>query len=393
MSASKERLWTSDFIKLNISNFMNFFAFYLLMPLLPIYLNETFGAGKHETGVVLSGYTLMALLVRPFAGYVVDSFDRKKVLVLVYAFFFLMFGGYIVAGSIVAFAIVRTVHGIPFGAVTVANSTAAIDSLNSSRRAEGIGYYGLSNNLAMATAPTIALYLHNLTDSFMVLFGSALAIAGVGLMFCSSIHPRERAPMSDRHISTDRFFLMEAWREAIVMACLSFSFGIISTYIAIYSVQHLEGRGDSGMFFLLASVGLMLSRLVGGRSLGRGRALENAQWGMILSLFGYTLFAASDSIFAFYSSGLIVGLGNGHMFPAMQTMFINLAENNRRGTATATQLTAWDTGIGLGIVVGGIVSELIGYRTAFSVGAIVNAVGVVYFWIVCRGHYRAKRLR
>ena len=89
------------------------------------------------------------------------------------------------------------------------------------------------------------------------------------------------------------------------------------------------------MFFLLASVGLMLSRLVGGRSLGRGRALENAQWGMILSLFGYTLFAASDSIFAFYSSGLIVGLGNGHMFPAMQTMFINLAENNRRGDGDA----------------------------------------------------------
>ena len=105
--------------------------------------------------IVLSGYTVAALVFRPFSGYVVDSFSRKKVLMVCFAVFFVFFFGYIAAGTLLMFAIVRTLHGAPFGAVTVANSTVAIDVLPASRRNEGIGYYGLSNNLAMAVAPPL----------------------------------------------------------------------------------------------------------------------------------------------------------------------------------------------------------------------------------------------
>ena len=108
---------------------MLYFAFYLLAPLLPIYLSEHFGAGKDTIGMVLSGYTVAALLIRPFSGYLVDSFSRKKVLLFFFALFSLCFGGYILAGTLAVFAIVRTVHGAPFGAVTVANATCAIDVL------------------------------------------------------------------------------------------------------------------------------------------------------------------------------------------------------------------------------------------------------------------------
>ncbi len=129
---------------------MLFFAFYLIMPLLPLYLRDSFEADKQMIGIVLSGYTVTALLVRPFSGYVIDSFDRKKVLLWCYLFFALLFAGYLLASLLVLFAVIRTLHGAPFGATTVANSTVMIDVLPSSRRTEGIGYYGLSNNLAMA---------------------------------------------------------------------------------------------------------------------------------------------------------------------------------------------------------------------------------------------------
>ena len=75
------------------------------------------------------------------------------------------------------FAIVRTLHGIPFGATTVVNSTAAIDVLPSERRNEGIGYYGLSNNLAMAIAPSIGIYIYHATGNFMILFWLSLVLA------------------------------------------------------------------------------------------------------------------------------------------------------------------------------------------------------------------------
>lgn len=132
--ATTERLWNANYIKVMTTNFLLYFAFYLLTPLLPLYLSEEFGATKDVIGTVLSGYTVAALIVRPFCGYVVDSFSRKKVLMVCLTLFFVCFAGYIAAGTLLMFAICRTIHGAPFGAVTVANSTCAIDVLPAARR-------------------------------------------------------------------------------------------------------------------------------------------------------------------------------------------------------------------------------------------------------------------
>ena len=78
----KEKLWNANYIKVMTTNFLLYFAFYLLTPLLPLYLSENFGATKDVIGIVLSGYTVAALVIRPFSGYVVDSFSRKKVLMV-----------------------------------------------------------------------------------------------------------------------------------------------------------------------------------------------------------------------------------------------------------------------------------------------------------------------
>ena len=81
------------------------------------------------------------------------------------------------------------------------------------------------------------------------------------------------------------------------------------------------------------------------------------------------------------------------MFPAYQSMFINLAPNSQRGTANSTLLTSWDVGIGLGVLVGGAVAEAISYHSAFVVAAAVNVAGVAMFHLVCRSHYLRHHLR
>ena len=111
----KVKLWNADYLKVWTANFMLFFAFYLLTPLLPLFLRDVFQADKAMTGIVLSGYTLTALLARPFSGYIVDSFSRKKVLMWCYFLFALFFAGYFITWSLLLFAIIRTVHGAPFG--------------------------------------------------------------------------------------------------------------------------------------------------------------------------------------------------------------------------------------------------------------------------------------
>ena len=405
-----ERLWNRNYIKVMTANFSLFFAFYLLTPLLPLYLHETFGATKDVIGLVLSGYTITALLFRPFSGYFVDSFPRKKVLMVCFAAFAIFFAGYLAAGTLLLFTIVRTLHGGPFGALTVANSTVAIDVLPSSRRNEGIGYYGLSNNLAMAIAPTFAIYTYAQTHNFQLLFWLALAIATFGWIVDATVELKPRNAQllkPNSKLSLDRFFLARGWLLGLNMVFFGFCFGVMSNYLAIYGKQVLGMTGGTGTWFMLCSIGLMLSRIQGGKALRQGRLTHNASEGMVISLVGYTLFillptlggsqffTLHSSLFTYigyYSSAILIGLGNGHMWPAFQNMMISMAHHNERGTANSTILISWDVGMGLGILAGGAIAEHYGYNAAFWTVAVANAIGVILYFLKTQFFFLRRRI-
>ena len=396
------------------ANFSLFFAFYVLTPLLPLYLSEHFGATKDVIGLVLSGYTVTALLFRPFSGYVVDTFPRKKVLLICFTAFAIFFAGYLAASTLLLFLIVRTLHGGPFGALTVANSTVAIDVLPSSRRTEGIGYYGLSNNLAMAIAPTIGIFVYQWSGSFELLFWMALIVAFAGLLVDSTVKINKPAVANftlftlHSSLSWDRFFLLRGWLLGLNMVAFGFSFGVLSNYLAIYGKEVMGITGGTGTYFMLCSVGLILSRLQGGRALRKGRLTHNAGSGMVISLIGYALFilmptlvsgseffTLHSSLFTsigYYGSALLIGLGNGHLWPAFQNMTINVAGNNQRGTANSTILISWDIGMGLGILLGGVIAELLGYSAAFWTVVLVNGTGVALFFLATKAFFLKRNL-
>lgn len=387
------RLWNRNYTRAWTANFMLYVSFMLIVPILPLYLNDTYGAGKHTIGAVLSGYTIAIMLVRPFSGYLIDSFNRHKVLLLFYSLAFLMCGMYLISTSLLMFTIVRTLHGAPYGATIIANSTVAIDVLHPERRAEGIGYYGLSNNLATALSPSLGIFIYEMTGNFQLLFVISMAVAGIGMFIASKIGIRQREPLRREKLSLDRFFLLAGWRQAVIICCFGLSYGILSTYLAIYGKEQLGISSGTGIYFMILSVGLILSRIQGGRALRDGRVTHNAAVGVVISVIGYTLFAAVTDMWAYYASAFIIGLGNGHMFPAIQTMFINLAPNNKRGTANSTLYSSWDAGVGIGILAGGIVAESMGYSLAFWAGAIANMLGVVFFFTNVRKSYEACKLR
>ena len=301
----------------------------------------------------------------------------------------------------------------------MANSTVAIDVLPSSRRNEGIGYYGLSNNLAMAISPTFAIFVYTQTQNFQLLFWLAFAVALFGLIVDSTVKVRRgesadaKSAPAARTVSLDRFFLKRGWLVGANMVFFGFCFGVMSNYLAIYGKQVLGITGGTGMWFMLCSVGLILSRLQGGKALREGRLTHNASEGMVISLVGYTLFILlptvaeafmsqmqsfkSDNVFVlnyamlglagYYSSALLIGLGNGHLWPAFQNMMISMARHNERGTANSTILVSWDVGMGLGVLLGGIIAELLSYATAFWFVAVVNAAGVLLYFLRTRRFY------
>lgn len=388
-----EKLWNRDYCIAMAGNFLLFFSFYLLTPLLPIYLDAQFGADKDMIGLVLSGYVIAALIVRPFSGFIVDSFNRKKVLVTCFFFFFICFTGYVGAGTLLMFAIVRTIHGLPFGATTVANSTVAVDVLPSSRRNEGIGFYGLSNNLAMAVAPSAGIWIYGATGNFTLLFWISLGVALLGFWCSTAIRVPYRKPVEGKpHLSMDHFFLTRAWMMAVNILLFGLCWGVMSNYVALYGKQQLGIVDGTGIFFALLSAGLFVSRLYGVKGLRAGKLTENALEGAIISTVGYTLFALAPGIWAFYLSALLIGLGNGRMYPAFLNMFISVARHDQRGTANSSILTSWDVGMGLGILLGGVLSQYFGYSTAFWFTAASQATGTLLILLFTRRFFLARKL-
>ena len=234
------KLWNRNFILACIGNFLMFFSFYLLVPILPIYLDEVFSASKSAIGAILSLYALTALLIRPFSGFIVDSFSRKTVLVICYFGFFAFFAGYIAAGTLLLFTIVRSLHGFTFGAVSVASTTMAIDVMPAAKRGSGIAYYGVANNLAMCIGPMSTMYLHQHNTSYDMIFLIALLACGLGFVAVSFINaPQKEQQKNKLPLSLDRFWLKKAWLESFNLIFISFSYGLLTTYLAIYGKEEL----------------------------------------------------------------------------------------------------------------------------------------------------------
>lgn len=397
----KDRLVTPSYCFILAANFLLYFGFYILMPVLPFYLTEVFGLGKGSIGTILACYTVAALLVRPFSGYLLDAFARKPLYLLAFTVFTSVFGLYLLAGSVLLFVALRIIHGLSFGMVTVAGNTIVIDIMPSSRRGEGIGYYGLANNIAMSLGPMTGLFLHDYY-SFTVIFLSALGCCLAGLVMASLVKtPVKPRIERDSPISLDRFILLKGIPVGIDLLLISIPYGITTSYVAMYA-KSIGVVSGTGLFFTFMALGMAVSRMFSGRQVDHGKITQVIMAGIVIVIFCYIglfvcepLFAVSEALvkIILYGSALALGVGSGMMFPAFNTMFVNLGRNDQRGTATSTYLTSWDVGIGIGLVTGGVIGEAYSFSYAYLIGAVLCIVSLIIFKFRIIPHFQKNRLR
>ena len=397
----KERLVTPSYILIIAANFLQFFGFWLLIPVLPFYLQEVFGADKTSIGAILSCYTIAALCMRPFSGYLLDSFSRKPLYLLAYFLFTMMFGGYMLAGTLTFFILCRIIHGFSFGMVTVSGNTIVIDIMPSSRRGEGLGYYGLANNIAMSIGPMTGLFLHDADVGYTFIFSCSLGACILGFLCAYLVKTPYKAPVKREPISLDRFILLKGIPAGISLLLLSIPYGMTTNYVAMYAKQ-IGITASTGFFFTLMAIGMAISRLFSGKLVDKGMITQVIQAGLYLVCFcffglsacGWTVnWNLQATTMFFFVIALLMGVGFGTMFPAYNTLFVNLAPNSQRGTATSTYLTSWDVGIGIGMVVGGYIAEISTFKMAYLSGAILTIVSLFYFYGKVAPHFHRHRLR
>jgi MFS family permease len=383
---------------------MLFFAFYLLLPILPLYLMENFQASKSLVGIILSSYTIAALLIRPIAGFLLDMFQRRPIYLLAYFLFSLCFIGYPLANFLNFFLFLRVVHGLCFGMVSTAGNSFVIDIMPSSRRGEGLGYFGIANNLAMSIGPMISLFLHDYS-TYQMIFYTAIVSSLAGFVVASTVKTKKTTIQSIKKgkeaIVLDRFFLIKGTHAGICLMLMGIPYGMLTTYIAIYG-KEIGMYSGMGMFFTLMAIGLIFSRFFAGRMVDRGHLLKVITIGTIIctisifvlpTLKDLFLFQQRFSMILFNAVAVFLGLGYGMLFPAYNTLFVNLAPHHRRATASSTFLTTWDVGIGLGLIIGGKLGDTRGgLPLSFLVGGIIAGISIVYFIKITIPHYEKNKL-
>ncbi len=388
-------LWTKNFILLLIGSFLLFFAFFLLMPILPMFLEEELMADKASVGFALFIYSIMALVIRPFAGYMSDNFHRKRLLLYSYAAFVIIFGLYMLVQSLGGFVWVRALHGLVFGLLTIANSTVAIDMMPPSRRGEGIGYYGATMSLAMAIGPMVSLRLYELYHHYDLLFALSLAIGLVGLSIMMFVKMRcvDVKESTQEPLSLDRFYLLKGTPIALSLLTVSFSYGLVITYVAIYGISEVGIQSGASLFFVIFALGIMLSRFAVGKVLDRGKSTTVIVVGQFLAFLGLICMVILKTHFGFFVAAGLLGVAYGIMGPAYQLLFINLAQHNQRGTANSSYFIMWDLGIGFGVLFGGNVAEIASFSDSYMMSAIFVFAGLLWFKYYGVAYFNREKLR
>ncbi len=390
MEKAKPKLWTSGYLNVCIANFLMACSFNLLMPSIPLYITEQLGVPQTKTGIVLASYAVALLFVRPFSGYLVDLYSRKKILLISFICYVSIFLGYFFAATVFIFVIIRFFHGITWGLSTVSSNTLAIDLVPSERRAEGIGYFGTFMNVAMAIAPFIAIHIYH-TYGFDIMLCCAIGMGILGIITVTRIKAPERPKVKREKISFDRFFLLRAWPIFLNQLLPCFAWGTIGPFVAQYGKQ--IDIPNAGIFFLFWAGGIIASRIFSGKLVDKGYIHLVNMLAMGIVALSFFVFATVHTIYAFCIAGLFIGIGFGMMFPALQTLYINLAENNRRGTANSTYLIGFDLGLALGMLFGGYISGIYSFSILFSVSSVLCFLSIFVYLLVSKPLFERKRLR
>ncbi|MFI3278701.1 MAG: MFS transporter [Rikenellaceae bacterium] len=394
MKEPKKPLWTKNYILAFVSNMMIFFSFYMLVPILPFYAMNNLHLDESSTGVVLALYTIAALMIRPLSGFLVDKFSRKPLYLICYALFTIIFAGYALTQIISLFVILRILHGFGFGLSTVSGSTIAIDVMPAERRGEGIGYFGLSYTFAQSLGPLTGFWLYSHYD-FDIIFLIAFGFACIGLIsiFPISLPSLEKPKFEEveETVSLDRFILIKGLPCILLLLLVGYGYGTLSNFIGLYCAGS-SFSCDPGLFFLIFAAGVVVSRLLSAKAINNDKVVSVALIGAILIAAGYFALAYCTSSWLFFAGSTAIGIGFGCVNPAFQSLLINLAPNNRRGTANATFYTFFDLGIGGGIALGGVIIEYFDFTTLLSVCAALILLGALHFKFISAKYYERNKL-
>ncbi|MCX7856601.1 MAG: MFS transporter [Deltaproteobacteria bacterium] len=337
-------LRSRPFVSLILASTFNAWAFYSLVPTLPLYLFETLGLSFSEIGLVISSFSISVILFRPFAGYIVDRIPRTKLLKITLAAVSLIYAIYPSLDKKEELIILRILHGILFGISSSALSAIAADSASLSKIGQAISLYSLTIPLGMIIGSVTGLTLLKHLGA-QVMFQVTLFVSLLSLfftIFLGSFYPLKEK--KHKSVISD-LLLKDAIPFSLSMIFPMVIYGAVNTFVSIHAKQ--TGLRSVEVFFLLFSIFLLLARFFTGKLFDRGKIRTLLFTGIVLIFFGTLGLGFSMTDCHFFLSGILCGSGFGILMPTCQAAINVIAEPQKRGSANSTYFLSYDLGIGV----------------------------------------------
>ena len=385
MPITNHAIFRGNFVLVFVASLLVFTAFYIMLPTLPVFLTRELKIEEGQTGLVLAVYTLAALLIRPFTGFMIDRFGRKWFYILSLLLFAIIFLGYPLAGAFALMLIVRFAHGLVWGVATTTGSTLIVDIVPAERRGEGIGLYGLAMTIPMALGPFTGLHLtQNNNYPLMFLCAGFLAFAG----FALTLFIKYPAVPDAAIIKFSFRNLLESTSLPVTfnLLLINITYGGLVSFVSLYAIK--TGIGNTGIFFIVFASGIALARIYMGKIFDRRGPKALSAGGILFLAIGHIILGLFINTTGFMIAGFLLGLGSGVVFPAFQAMVNNLVPPQRRGAANSTLFSGLDLGIGLGMLITGFLSHAIGLPHTYLIYAGLNLIALVFFLFISLTHYQ-----
>ncbi len=355
---NKEALWTKNFVLICIVNLLIFTSFYFLLPTLPIFVVDVLNGDESQVGYIIGILSLTSILVRPLSGFLLDVVGRKMIFFIALLAYVLSMAGYHLVTSVALLFALRVFHGLAWGFTTTGAGTVVADIVPSSRRGEGMGYYGLSNTFAMALGPVLALYIINQAD-FSLLFSSALILSIMGLVGMLGIkYPANIKKQEKYTFSMESFLEPKVFSLSIMLFFVTFGYGGIVSFITLYAKE--LSIQNAGIYFSTYAATLLFVRPFAGKFFDKNGPKNIMVVGFAAIIMAFAVLYFANGLSFFILSAVAMGVGFGIVHPTAIAMAINKVKPFRRGAANATVFSAFDLGIGLGSILLGLLSKAIG---------------------------------
>ncbi|MBR1456467.1 MAG: MFS transporter [Oscillospiraceae bacterium] len=390
MPKSEPKLWTRDFVLIILINFLVFMNHLMILSTFPFYV-EHLGGSEAMAGLAAALFSIVAVLCRPFIGWMLDCGKRKSILLVGLAGMALMPVGYLVFSVLYLAFISRLLHGASLAFSNTSTATVATDVIPQPRFAEGMGMFGLATALATACAPALGLALMDRLG-FAALFLTATGCALLSLLFLALLKTPpvrvERKPLQFNGL-LDKDALPASATALVFML----TYGALENFTAKFAAE--QGLPSGGLFFTIMAVVLLLTRLSAGKVTDRHGESVFAYTCNLAMLAAFLLMGLVPNVYTYLLSAVLAGYGFGGLEPALQSMAVAIAPPERRGSANSTFLCAYDVGIGVGGGIAGTLISSFGYGRMFVLMSIFNLLAILIYALFGRTHpssftYRKK---